>query len=70
MIFFINMISLHEIDPFFHPLDDDLLLIVEFVDSSISLLSAYLSCNVCSLPHSPLSEMPYFDLISSIFDLS
>ena len=70
MIIFINMVLLYKIDPFFFPPYDDPLLATEFTNSSTSSLGACPSRDVYSPPHSPLGEVPYLDLILSIYDLS
>lgn len=70
MIIFINMVSLYEINPLASSPDDDPFFIFESMDSPTSSSNASSSHSVCSSPHSPLGEVPYFDLVSLIFDLS
>jgi len=70
MIIFVNMISLHKIDHFASPLDDDPFSIFESMDSLTSSSGASSSHSVYYLPHSPLGEASCFDLILSIFYFS
>lgn len=56
MIIFVNMVSLHEIDPFTSLPDDDPFSIFEFMNPPTSSSGTSSSHHVCSLPHSPLGE--------------
>jgi len=70
MVIFVNMILLHEVDHFFYPLNDDPMIVIEFVDFSTSSSSVFPSHDIYSLCHLPIGEISYYDLVSLIFDLS
>lgn len=72
LVIFVNIISLHEIDHFYHPLDNDSLIVVgsKFAYFSMSSVSIFSQHDVFLSPHLYLSEEVLYDLISSIFDLS
>lgn len=59
------MILLHEFDPFFHPLDDDPMIVIESMDFPNSLSRAFSLHDVFSPPHVSLEEVSSYDLVSS-----
>lgn len=70
MVFFFNMVFIHELDYFYHPLYGDSLISIdlEFMDFSLPSSGFFLLCNVYIPPQFPLDEVSLSSFMSSIFD--
>lgn len=72
MVVFVNMVSLQEIDPFYHPLDDDSFIVISLDSMNFSISSSSISspCHIYLPPHLYLGEEVSYYLVSSIYDLN
>lgn len=64
------MISLHELDPLFFPLDDDPMIMIKSMNFPTSQSSTFLLHEVCSPPRFSLGKMSSYDLVSLISNFS